>query len=75
MDNKIKLNSKMNFHIAMTDLWIDISRFGTMIADYATKRAMKHIEANVGIANEMVKENYPDAFKTDLEEVIKGVEL
>ena len=75
MDNKIKLNSKMNFHIAMTDFWLDISRIGTSIANYAVKKATKHIEANVGIANEMIKENYPETFKTDLEEVIKGVEL
>lgn len=75
MDNKIKLNSKMNFHIAMTDFWLDISRIGTSIANYAVKNATKHIKANVGIANEMIKENYPETFKTDLEEVIKGVEL
>lgn len=75
MDNKIKLNSKMNFHIAMTDFWIDISRIGTKIADYAVKKATNHINANVTIANEMIKENYPESFKTDIEELSKGVEL
>ena len=67
MDKKIKLNSKMNMHIFMTDFWLGVGNVCIKIANFASCKATDHVRKNIEISKEML--DYPDDFKTKLAEL------
>ena len=76
MDKKLKLNARMNVYIFKTNFWLGVTNTSVKIAKFATERALKYVRKNVDIANEMLKEDYPESFKIQLETLVKrGNEL
>lgn len=69
MDEKIKLNSKMNWHIFVTDFWINIIKVGSRTVNFATRRAEINVKRNMEILDEMMKLDYDENFKTQLAEL------
>lgn len=66
MNKKKRLNTMMNIYITLTDFWLWVAERSGKAATYATARVRKCVEANVGIAEEMLKEDYLTSFKTQL---------
>lgn len=75
MDNKFKLNAKMNVNLVGTDFWLAVAETTCKVAMFATKQAIKLVKKNADIAEQMLEEDYPESFKTQLEELFKKVEL
>ena len=66
MDKKIKLNSKMNMHIFMTDFWLGVGNVCIKIVNFANCKATDHVRKNIEISKEMMELDYSDDFKTRL---------
>lgn len=68
MNEKIKLNTKMNVHILMTNFWLKVAKYSNKLTFFAVSESENHLRKNVSIATEMAK-HYLGDFETQLKEV------
>lgn len=69
MDKKIILNSKMNWHIFVTNFWLAIGNFSSKTTGFAIEKAKNNVKKNIEIVEEMTRLDYSNAFNTELEEL------
>lgn len=71
MDPKVKLNAKMYIAIFVCDLWIAITNACDKIHGFALRRTLNAQSREFDIFREMMNEDYPEAYKNEIREVLK----
>lgn len=68
MDKKLKLNYKLNCGGELASFWGCVTGVFIKCAQYTHDQTKKQVRKNCETAREMLKYDYPDEYKKDLED-------
>lgn len=70
MDKKRMLNAKMKIAIIRCSFWIRVTELAQKMGHFLLRKTLKAQEKEIAILREMLKEDYPDACKNILKEIL-----
>ena len=71
MDEKLKLNVKMNIVIAKTEFWIRVTKLCSKLHNFVLRKTTEEQSKEFDILREMLKADYSEEYKNNIREVLK----